>query len=213
MSPRIVLQPDSEGKFLRSASQELRTPLTAIRGYAEGLAEGVFTAEEAVGTILIESIRLEHLIRDLLDVARIERGQFSPRSEPIELMSLAREVIARHESDARRHGITLIGEGVRTWVVGDPDRVGRVTSNLVECAVRRAYAPGATVVVRSGARGLTVSHSGIGSLPSGAWLGLMIARTLTIAMGGDVSVESGGPRGTTFTLRLPGPGEPAPSIS
>jgi signal transduction histidine kinase len=79
--------------------------------------------------------------------------------------------------------------------------------------VRRAYAPGATVVVRSGARGLTVSNSGIGSLPSGAWLGLMIARTLTVAMGGDVSVESGSARGTTFTLRLPRAGEPPPSIS
>src|SRR4051812_18382835 len=99
---------DGELRLLLSASQELKTPLTAIRGYAEGLAEGVFSAEEAVDTILVESSRLEHLIRDLLDVARIERGCFSTRSEPVDLMAVGRATVARHGGVARRLGVTLV---------------------------------------------------------------------------------------------------------
>jgi hypothetical protein len=92
---------------------------------------------------------------------------------------------------------------------GDHDRVYRIASNLVECAVRRAYAPSSNVVARSGPRGLTVSNTEIESVPSGTWLELVVARRVALAMGGDVSVDCDLVRGTTFTLRLPRAGEPA----
>ena len=202
MDEAPVFQADREGRFLLSASHELKTPLTAIRGYAEGLAEGVFTAEEAVETILVESSRLEQLIRDLLDVARIERGCFSARSEPIDLMTVGRASLARHEAKARRHGVALVAEGGEHWVTADPGHVDRVVSNLLACALRQAYAPGSTVEIRAGERGLGVSSTGAGVSPD-ARLGLVIARTLALAMGGDVSVEIDHSRGTTFMLRLP----------
>jgi two-component system sensor histidine kinase BaeS len=201
---KVPVQPDSNRVLLSSASQELKTPLTAIRGYAEGLAEGVFTAEEAVDTILAESSRLEGLIRDLLDVARIERGCFSARRERIDLMAVGRSAVARHDASARRRGVALVGAGVRSWVVGDPERVDRISSNLVECAMRPACTGGSRVVVSSGPSGLTVSNAAIVAPPAGVALRLLIATTLAAAIGGEVSVRSGPAWGISFTLRLPG---------
>ena len=76
---------ESERNFLLSVSHELKTPLTAIRGYAEGLGEGAFTPDEASRTILVEARRLERLVRDLLDLARMNRHEFSVAREPVDL--------------------------------------------------------------------------------------------------------------------------------
>ena len=76
---------EAERAFLLSVSHELKTPLTAIRGYAEGLGEGVLPAEEAASTILRESRRLERLVGDLLDLGRMNKAEFSVRREPIDL--------------------------------------------------------------------------------------------------------------------------------
>src|ERR1700741_3675529 len=92
---------DAEREFLLSVSHELKTPLTAIRGYAEGLAEGAFEPEEAAATIALEASRLERLVRDLLDLALMNRSEFSVRSEPVALHEVAREAVARHEVAAQ----------------------------------------------------------------------------------------------------------------
>jgi hypothetical protein len=112
MGEKPVFEADREA-LLRSAGQELKTPLTVIRGCAEGLAEGVFTAEEAADTILGESFRLECLIRALLDVARIERDCFSARREPIDLMAVGRAAVARREGAARKNGVGVVFTGRR----------------------------------------------------------------------------------------------------
>jgi len=77
MAEQLAASRESEQNFLLSVSHELKTPLTAIRGYAEGLAEGAFGSEEAAQTILVEGRRLERLVRDLLDLARMNRREFS----------------------------------------------------------------------------------------------------------------------------------------
>jgi two-component system sensor histidine kinase BaeS len=210
--PEAAALPEGERSLLLSASQELKTPLTAIRGYAEGLAEGVFTAEEAVDTILVESSRLERLIGDLLDMARIERGCFSARSEPIDLLAVTRAAVARHQGGARKLGIGLAWKGEPLWVVADPAGALQVVSNLVESAIRRAYRPGSLVVVRTGAGRLSVSSTSTGDQPVGPALGVVIAGTLAGAMAGDVSVDSDPSGGTTFTLRLPRAGS-APRLA
>ena len=76
---------EAERAFLLSVSHELKTPLTAIRGYAEGLGEGALPADEAAETIVRESRRLERLVGDLLDLARMNKAEFSVRREPIDL--------------------------------------------------------------------------------------------------------------------------------
>jgi two-component system sensor histidine kinase BaeS len=207
--------------FLLSVSHELKTPLTAIRGYAEGLDEGAFDSDEAARIILTETSRLERLVRDLLDLARMKRAEFSVRAEPVDLADVAREAVRRHEAAARQFGVELRIEGVESWVEADADRALQVASNLVENALRETPA-GGSVSVSAEPGVLVVSDTGPGipaedlehaferfylydkigkDRPVGSGLGLAIVKQLTTAMGGDVRIASG-PGGTTFTVVL-----------
>jgi two-component system sensor histidine kinase BaeS len=221
MTEQLAASREAERNFLLSVSHELKTPLTAIRGYAEGLADGAFDADEAARTIVLEAGRLERLVRDLLDLARMNRAEFSVRSEPVDLAETAREAVARHEGSAREFGVELRAGGVEAWVEGDRDRLLQVASNLVENALRETPAGGSvTVIAEAGT--LIVADTGPGiatddiphvferfylydkvgkDRPVGSGLGLAIVKQLATAMGGDVRVESG-PAGTTFTVVL-----------
>jgi two-component system OmpR family sensor kinase len=140
MAEQLARARAAERSFLLSVSHELKTPLTAIRGYAEGLEEGVLPAQEAAETIRREAGRLERLVRDLLDLARMNRAEFSVRREPIDLGLAAHEVVRRYEPQARSFGVTLearVEEPARA--LGDADRTLQVISNLVENALR--YTP------------------------------------------------------------------------
>jgi two-component system sensor histidine kinase BaeS len=207
--------------FLLSVSHELKTPLTAIRGYAEGLADGAFTADEAARVIGIEAGRLDRLVRDLLDLARMNRAEFSVRREEVDLAEVAREAVRRHEASARHFDVALEASGGENWVEADHDRLLQVASNLVENALRET--PGGGRVIVAVAPGvLSVSDTGPGIPPAdvpraferfylydkigkdrqvGSGLGLAIVQQLTRAMGGDVTVESS-EAGTTFSVRL-----------
>jgi len=223
MAAQLAVSRESERNFLLSVSHELKTPLTAIRGYAEGLAEGAFTSEEASRTILVEAQRLERLVRDLLDLARINRREFSVRSEAVDLAEVAREAVARHEASARAFTVSLTAEGAESWVEADPDRVLQIASNLIENALRETP-PRGTVTVKAFGRQLLVSDTGPGlepddlarafdrfflydkygrERPVGSGLGLAIVKQLAVAMGGDVAVSSSPGAGATFTLELP----------
>jgi two-component system, OmpR family, sensor kinase len=221
MTEQLAAAREAERDFLLSVSHELKTPLTAIRGYAEGLADGAFSADEAAHTIVLEAGRLERLVRDLLDLARMHRAEFSVRSEPVDLAETAREAVGRHEAAAREFGVGLRAEGVEAWVEGDADRLLQVASNLVENALRETPAGGAVVVTaQPGTMSVADTGPGIPAVdiphaferfylydkvgkdrPVGSGLGLAIVKQLATAMGGDVRVESG-PAGTTFTVSL-----------
>jgi two-component system, OmpR family, sensor kinase len=221
MAAQLAAAREAERNFLLSVSHELRTPLTAIRGYAEGLADGAFDADEAARTINQEALRLERLVRDLLDLARMNRSEFSVGSEVVDLAETARQAVARHVARAREFGVTLTAEGAESWVQADGDRLLQVASNLVENALRETPG-GGSVTVRAEEGRLLVADTGPGippedvahaferfylydkigkDRPVGSGLGLAIVRQLTEAMGGEVSVEST-PRGTTFVVEL-----------
>jgi len=223
MVERLAEARQAERDFLLSVSHELKTPLTAIRGYAEGLAEGAFDSDEAARTILVESRRLERLVRDLLDLARMNRSEFAIAHEPVDLAEVARESVRRHETTARDFGVELRAEGAETWVDGDPDRVLQVASNLVENALQVTPA-GGEVTVAAADSTLAVSDSGPGIRPEdvphaferfylydrtskdravGSGLGLAIVQQLATAMGGDVRLESRVGAGTRFVVSLP----------
>ena len=221
MVEQLASSRDAERAFLLSVSHELKTPLTAIRGYAEGLAEGAFEPGEAARVIATESGRLERLVRDLLDLARMNRAEFSVRSEAVDLAEVAREAARRHEPTARALGVELRAIAEEAWVSGDADRVLQIASNLVENALRETPAGGSVTVEADGSR-LAVSDTGPG-IPSedlphaferfylydkigrdrliGSGLGLAIVRQLATAMGGTVGVTSSD-AGTTFTVAL-----------
>ena len=221
MVERLAAARDAERAFLLSVSHELKTPLTAIRGYAEGLGEGAFEPADAARVITTESGRLERLVRDLLDLARMNRAEFSVRAEAVDLAEIAREAARRHEPTARSLGVGLRAVADEAWVTADADRTLQIASNLVENALRETPAGGSVTVEAAGTR-LVVSDTGPGipaeDLPHaferfylydkigrdrliGSGLGLAIVRQLATAMGGRVGVQSSA-AGTTFTVTL-----------
>jgi two-component system sensor histidine kinase BaeS len=227
MAAELAAARERERDFLLSVSHELKTPLTAIRGYAEGLAEGAFEAREAADTILLEARRLERLVRDLLDLARMSRHEFQVRREPVDLAEVAREVVARHEASARVFGVALAAAGEETWVEADHDRLLQVASNLVENALRETPRDGSVTVTAAPGR-LAVADTGPGlaaddvpraferfflydrygkERPVGSGLGLAIVQQLTLAMGGEVAVRSEPGAGATFLVAFPSPSQ------
>jgi two-component system OmpR family sensor kinase len=224
---------EAERNFLLSVSHELKTPLTAIRGYAEALQDGAIEPDEVATTVAVEAARLERLVRDLLDLARMNRTDFSVHVSDIDLAEVAEDAVRRYEQQADLFGVTLsaLADGPAP-AVADADRVLQVVSNLVENAlrltprggeVRVAAAPGVLRVEDTGP-GLQPEerehaferfylHERYGrERPVGTGLGLAIVKELTEAMGGTVEVTSEPGRLTAFTVRLATPArEPAPA--
>lgn len=215
---------EAEQAFLLSVSHELKTPLTAIRGYAEAVQDGAIAPVEAAATIVAESRRLERLVGDLLDLARMRKAAFSVRREPIDLRVTADEALRRYTAQAEEFGVSLEVVGASAApATGDADRALQVASNLVENALRLtpaggsveiAVAPG-VLAVRDTGPGLGPEeverafdrfylHSRYGKeRPVGSGLGLAIVKALAEGMGGSVEVESAPGELTVFTVRLP----------
>lgn len=231
MNRELARARESERNFFLSVSHELKTPLAAIRGYAEGIEDGAFDPDEAAQTIREEARRLERLVHDLLDLARMNRAEFAVHRRPIDLAEVGREAVRRYEPEARACGVEL--EAVCSDPApaeGDADRVLQVVSNLVENALRSTPA-GGSVRVRAEPGRLAVEDTGTGLRPEdlphaferfylydrsrdgrriGTGLGLAIVKELTEKMGGSVEVESVPGKGTTFLVRLPGARDAAP---
>jgi two-component system, OmpR family, sensor kinase len=224
MAAQLDRAREAERSFLLSVSHELKTPLTAIRGYAEGLDEGVVPAAEAGATIALEAARLERLVGDLLDLARMNRSEFSVRREPVDLAAAAREAVHRHEWQAQAFGVALeVDAGEAAPALADSDRTLQVVSNLVENALRltprggrvRVVAEPGMIAVEDTGPGLEPEelpraferfylYSRYGrERPVGTGLGLAIVKQLAEGMGGTVDVVSEPGRRTRFEVRLP----------
>ena len=215
---------DAERSFLLSVSHELKTPLASIRGHGEALLDQVMTVPRAAGVVVEEAKRLERLVRDLLDLARLNQQSFSVAPQPVDLAEIVKDAVARHGPESSRVGVSL---EARTEppapAYADPDRTLQVLSNLIENALRATPA-GGTVIVTAAPGALTVADTGPGLDPDdmphafdrfylhrrnpanrqiGTGLGLAIVKELTEAMGGTVSVESAPDGGTSFRMTLP----------
>ncbi len=214
---------EAERNFLLSVSHELKTPLTAIRGYAEAVEDGAVDPREAATTVASEARRLERLVRDLLDLARMNRTDFSVHNSEIDLAEVADDAVRRYEQQAESFGVELhaVADGPAP-ALADADRVLQVVSNLVENALRLTPAGGEVRVVAEPGL-LRVEDTGPGLAEAdteraferfylheryglerqvGTGLGLAIVKELTLAMGGDVDVETRPGTLTVFTVRL-----------
>ena len=217
---------EAERNFLLSVSHELKTPLTAIRGYAEAVEDGVVDPQVAAATVAAEARRLERLVRDLLDLARMNRTDFSVHNTEIDLAEVVDDSVRRYEQQAESFGVELhsVVAGPAP-AVADADRVLQIVSNLVENALRISP-PGATVRVVAEPGTIAVEDTGPGLQPEelprafeqfflysrygaerpvGTGLGLAIVKELTEGMDGSVRVESAPGRMTRFVVRLPLP--------
>jgi two-component system, OmpR family, sensor kinase len=221
---------EAERNFLLSVSHELKTPLTAIRGYAEAVEDGAVDAREAAATVASEARRLERLVKDLLDLARMNRTDFGVTNSEIDLTEVVEDAVRRYEQQAASFGVELhaVADGPAP-AIADADRVLQVVSNLVENALRLTP-PGGEVRVVTAPGLLRVEDTGPGLAQDdtkhaferfylheryglerrvGTGLGLAIVKELTLAMGGSVDVESRPGTLTVFTVRLRVPKVPA----
>jgi two-component system sensor histidine kinase BaeS len=220
--------------LLADVSHELMTPLTAMRGYQEKLAVDPRIANAPdlanfVGIVGEESLRVEHIVRDLLDLARLEGGGGALDMQDVFTESLLGRVAARHEVTARDRGIRFVTrvEPGAELVHGDQLRLEQVLQNLAANALRHVP-PGGTVSVVASVKGPNVeiavrdTGSGIAAehMPfiferfykvdpsraasdAGSGLGLSIVKAIVERHGGTVTVTSVPNVETVFTISVP----------
>ena len=230
MSVELERARESQRTFLESVSHELKTPLTSIRGYAEALAEDAVPSAEGGRVIAGEADRLERLVFDLLDLARLGRAGFDVEHREIDLTTVAAAAVRRHLPRARELGVVLDWAGENSVLsIGDEGRLLQATSNLIENALRLTPA-GGSVQVRARPGEIAVLDTGPGlsdeDLPRafdrfylydryrseravGSGLGLAIVKELTAAMGGRVRAANQPGGGAEFTITVPVAGHTA----
>ena len=223
LSDELHRAQDAERSFLLTVSHELKTPLTAIRGHAEALADSVVSAERAGEVIEREARRLERLVRDLLDLARLRRRSFDVALTATDLGRIAGEAVSRHTPQAQHYGVNLVARvEPPAGAIADAGRTLQAVSNLVENAIRSTSEGGTVEIVASSGR-IAVIDDGPGIEPAdlaraferfylwerygvdrpvGSGLGLAIVSELAAAMGGRVTVASTPGRGSEFAIEL-----------
>ena len=216
-------------RLLGEVAHEMRTPLTSLDGYVEGMIDGVFAPDpHTLVSLSAEIRRLHRLADDLSSLSRAEERGLALDLADTDLAALARRATARLAPQFSDAQLTLSVEADTAVPVHvDPDRVTQVITNLLGNALLATPAGGTVTVAvsRNGGHGeVIVSDTGIGLAPAdtkrvferfyrapgntrrseGSGIGLTIARGLARAHGGDVTATSAGHgRGATFVLSLP----------
>jgi two-component system phosphate regulon sensor histidine kinase PhoR len=224
---------DMRRDFVANVSHELKTPLAAIRGYAETLRDGALeeppTARRFTDRILIQCRRLQALLDDLLTLSRLEAVSEPQEREPVDLPAVARRALALVTAAAREKRVRLeLEEKAVPRIQGEADALERMIVNLVDNAIKYNRPEGRVTVRLAPADGqvvVEVTDTGIGIPPEslsriferfyrvdkgrareegGTGLGLAIVKHVAQSHGGQVEVESRMGRGSTFRVRLPG---------
>lgn len=221
--------------FIANASHELKTPVTAIKGFSETLLDGALeepdTAREFVSIIDQETGRLESLISDILDLAKIEEGSRPYTPEDVEVMGVLKNMVQHMQPVADQAEVTLVLPKTKQWVWVRTERgsLQQILLNLLANAIKYNQRGGhvwLTVAVNPAETqaDIAVQDDGIGiphdDLPriferfyrvdktreaatGGTGLGLSIVRNLVERVGGMITVTSTVGQGTTFTVSLP----------
>jgi histidine kinase len=229
LATRLADTETRRSRLLGEVAHEMRTPLTALDGYLEGLIDGVFAPEpEILGAASDELRRLRRLADDLSALSRAEEQRLDLKLAHTDLSGLAAKAADRLAPQFSDAGVVLRAEaGPSLPVWADPDRITQVLTNIIGNALTATPA-GGTVTVRTRANDrqaqVAVTDTGVGLAAAdlervferfyrapgqhrrapGSGIGLTIARNIAQAHGGDITAASPGPgTGATFTLTLP----------
>ena len=230
---------DIRSKFMSIAAHDLRQPLSAIQGFTSVLmmdrnttagAAGGNSDQVALNNILKATDNMNLLMADLIDISRIESGQFSMDKQPFSFNALMNDVIALQNVGAQKKGIYLQKCDYPTdvTVTADRFRISQVINNLLGNAIKfspqggrievRYYVDGNTLVFKVIDNGPGVVHSEKEKIfqkfhqsdvdrtakKQGWGLGLSIAQEIVEAHGGEIGVQSAGlGQGSTFWFTLP----------
>ena len=230
---RVEEASSAKTNFIGAMSHEFRTPLNAILGYADILRDGAVGPLTADQQAKLERIadnarHLEHMVKEILDLARGDLVSVVLECETVEIVALLKEIARSIESLATAKGLALVLDlpSEATTVVTDPTKLHQIVVNLLGNAIR--YTDRGQVTLRARIEGdalvLEVADTGIGiaaehheavferfwqvdkshtRLRGGTGLGLMVVRDLTRALGGAVELTSELGKGSRFTVRLP----------
>jgi signal transduction histidine kinase len=226
MTSRLSEAEELERNFLMTVSHELRTPLTAIRGHVEALREGVIDdpalRTASLDVISAEAMRLERLVGDVLDLAKLDTRRFTVRHEEVDMARLLEQAYLAFGEEAKQRKIDYSQEvSAEPVIVTDGDRVLQIITNLLANAFRWTPNGGSVGLHLSSENGnihVAVEDTGPGIGPEeqdrifrpfwthdgkGTGLGLAIARELAMALGGRIDLDSEVGRGSKFELVLP----------
>jgi len=228
------VQTQSENKlrrFVADASHELRTPITAIRGFSElhrqGAVKGEKDTSDLIARIENESMRMGSLVEDLLLLARLDQAR-KMDSKPVDINNVVEDAVISARAAGPNHPVELISSGDEIFTLGDEVRIHQVVANLFANA--RAHTPAGTPITVSVSEtdaGVQISvadqgpgiseedqkriferfyrsdSSRVRTGPDGSGLGLSIVDAVMRAHGGTASVTSKLGEGSTFTLFFP----------
>lgn len=232
LSDALAVSEGRQREFLLSVSHELRTPLTAVKGYGEALADGFIEDEDLArtgATVAAEAERLDRLVTDLLDLARLGAVDFRMHPVDVDLVAIGREAAAvwTDRCDREQVAFTLEAPPEPVEARTDPMRVRQVIDNLLENALRVSPSGSlivlamsarddiAVVEVRDSGPGLSVEDMAVafepgalheryrGVRPVGTGLGLALVARLARGLGGTARVGVAPEGGARFTVELP----------
>lgn len=229
MASSLQAEDQARKTLTTDVAHELRSPLANLRGYLEGIQDGVVDADEAtIASLHEEATAMQTLVDDLQQLSLAETGRLHLHREHVDIGDLVERAVTAHRGAATGAGVHLTADttpGVVTAV--DPDRFRQILANLIGNAVR--HTPGGGTVDVTAERGdstilIRVSDTGTGiaehHLPhlferfyradesrnratGGSGLGLAITQELVRAHDGEITVSSVVGRGTVFTILLP----------
>jgi signal transduction histidine kinase len=218
-------------EFLNLAAHELKTPITALLLYVDGLLRALQKRaippgeiEARIGKVREQSVRLDRLVNSLLDVSRASAKRLPIERQDVDLTELSLTVIERHRDELSRAGCTVdFRTGGPVFGRWDRARLEQVLSNLLSNAIKYAPGPIRVSVMQDGVLArLSVIDQGPGieeahrariferfmRLPSaryqgGFGLGLWLTKQIVASHGGTISVASEPGQGAAFTVELP----------
>ena len=235
MSKQVTLTRQAQRDFVANVSHDLKTPITSIQGWSQAILDGTAVTPEiqqqAAQVIYDESERMARMVQQLLDLARIESGQLELNSSLVDLCQIADDVSRNLMVKARDKGVHFTVEKKTTPpIMGDPDRLMQIFTNLVDNAITHTESGGRVHVDvhphGAGAVEFVVQDTGKGippddlariferfyqvdksraksQLQQGTGLGLAIVNELVLLHNGRILAQSEVGKGSAFTVRLP----------
>ena len=231
MAGRLQTIDNSRGQFMGNIAHELRTPMTSIKGFIDGMLDGTIPESEYkhyLGVVSQETGRLSRLVKNMLDITKLEAGEYKLNARNYDVWQTLTDVVLADEQRIEDGKIDIQGLAPdRMFVYADPDFVHQVAYNLVDNAIKFTPPGG---VIRFDARRegdkvvIAIENSGQGIAPSalpfvferfykedrsrglntrGSGLGLHICKVLVTLSGGEIKVESEEGKWCRFTFTLP----------